>query len=628
MSARFDISRPGRRWQTITTLCGAFLFSFLYAPLAMAGGAANAVVTFSTAPLSSGAVTTGQDAALNGVSCSGLNTCVAVGSFRTPAGNQLLISNEVNAVWSAGPRIVLPHDAVSSWAHAPAPITQFSSISCTSLGNCVAVGTYLTTSGFEPLIDVESSGVWSAATRAVLPTNSASTQQLAELFSVSCASTGNCQAVGTYSETSGGQLPLVIEENASVWSKGFEPSLPVGALSVTDQVAELTSVSCWSVANCAAVGAFVNAQGFETMVLNEANAKWAPSSGAYTVSLPANAASAATAYGNALNAISCSSAEHCVAVGDYLTSGAYSAMASTGSATTWAPATALSTPSLPSASGEIDASLNSVSCTDATWCVALGAVGSSQTRSPLTAVFSGTTFGDPVLGSVPSDSAASLVASTSGAACFASNDCVVVGAYVTGAHGTQGFVGTPTTVPVAPTALSGIAGNQSIHLQWSSPVYGGGLAITGYVVSATPGSATCSTNGATSCTIGALTNGVSYRFRVVARNSLGTSVPSVPSAPLIPRTVPNAPSIKSVTALVGALKLIVLAPTSNGGVPITSYQYSITAGKTWHVRASGTTSSILVVNGLSRHHNYWVAVRAMNAAGPSPASKVVKATTR
>ena len=582
----------------------------------------------STAPLSSGALSAGQDAALNAVSCTGLNTCVAVGSFRTAAGNQLLIANELNGAWISGPRLALPHDAQWSWAHAPSPLTQLSSLACPSFGNCVAVGTYLTSSGFEPLIGIESSGVWASALRVTLPANATSSQQAGELFSISCTSIGNCQAVGTYSDVSGGQLPLVVEENAGVWSSGFEPALPVGAVSRADQQAQLSSISCWSAGNCAAVGAFVNGQGFETMVLNETNAKWTVSSGAVTISLPASATSTPTAYGNALNAISCPSALKCIAVGDYLSTSAYVAMATSGSGSNWTVAVGLSTPTLPAPSGEIDASLNALDCVSTTWCVGLGAYGTSTTHSPMTAIFSATTFGNPVLGATPSDGATGTLATNAGAACFAISDCVVVGSYATMAHGTQGFVGTPTTVPGAPTGVGGVSGNQMVHLQWSAPIYNGGLTITGYVVSASPGSATCTTTTATSCTLGSLTNGVDYRFRVVAQNSLGASALSSASGPLTPRTVPSAPSIKSVTALAGALKLSLLAPTNNGGAVVVNYQYSITGGATWRARSAGTTSSTLTITGLARHRSYRVALRALNAVGPSPASKVVKATTR
>jgi hypothetical protein len=627
VSAKFTISRTYRFARSAAGVSSALLI-FVLAPVAsFATSTPIPVVTFAAAPLASGAVTSGQDAALNSVSCSGLNTCVAVGSFRTASGNQLLVSNEVNGVWSSGARIVLPHDAVSSFAHPSAPITQFSSVSCVSLGNCVAVGTYLTVAGFEPLISVEKAAVWSNAFRATLPAKSATSQQSAELFSVSCSSLGNCQAVGTYSDVSGGQLPLVLEENSSVWSSGFEPAMPIGALSPSEQSAELTSISCWSVANCSAVGAFVNAQGFETFVLNETNGKWATSAGDVTVSLPPDAASLATSYGNALNAISCSDATHCVAVGDYFANGVYRAMFTVGFATTWAQATSLATPTVPNATGEIDASLNAISCTSATWCVALGDAGSSTVRSPESAVFSVDSFTAPVLGALPKDSAIPTVASDGGAGCFAPNDCVVVGAYATSAHTMQGFVATPTTVPTSPQSLAGVPGNQKVHLQWSAPLYSGGLSVTAYIASATPGTASCTTAGALSCTVNGLTNGVEYHFRVVAQNSLGPSVSSGVAA-LTPRTVPSAPSIKSITPQVGALKVLINPPSSNGGATVTSYQYSISGGSSWHVRSTGTTNIFLTISGLTRHRQYRVAIRAMNVAGPSLGSKVVKATTR
>jgi len=87
----------------------------------------------------------------------------------------------------------------------------------------------------------------------------------------------------------------------------------------------------------------------------------------------------------------------------------------------------------------------------------------------------------------------------------------------------QSFVVAPT-VPSAPTILGLERGDGSVTLRWSAPARAGGSAITGYRVSARPGTASCSTSGALTCVVGGLTPGVRYHFTVVASNGVGTSV--------------------------------------------------------------------------------------------------------
>jgi hypothetical protein len=98
----------------------------------------------------------------------------------------------------------------------------------------------------------------------------------------------------------------------------------------------------------------------------------------------------------------------------------------------------------------------------------------------------------------------------------------------------------PLSVPGAPTALAGTAGNAQVPLTWTAPASNGGSAITGYVVEWTPsgGSATTVNTGSAtaSYTKTGLTNGTAHTFRVAAITSVGTgpyssSVTVTPAAP-------------------------------------------------------------------------------------------------
>jgi hypothetical protein len=88
--------------------------------------------------------------------------------------------------------------------------------------------------------------------------------------------------------------------------------------------------------------------------------------------------------------------------------------------------------------------------------------------------------------------------------------------------------------PPAPTGVSAVAGDARATVTWIAPALTGGEPITGYLVTATPGGATCATTGALSCTVEGLTNGVAYTFNVRAINARGTGPASAESAPVTP----------------------------------------------------------------------------------------------
>lgn len=91
----------------------------------------------------------------------------------------------------------------------------------------------------------------------------------------------------------------------------------------------------------------------------------------------------------------------------------------------------------------------------------------------------------------------------------------------------------------APTNLQAIPGNGQVTVNWTAP-NNAGPAITKYSVTGAPGGSCTSevvppaTEPATSCTVTGLTNGTSYKFKVVATNDAGDSQPSAESAPVTP----------------------------------------------------------------------------------------------
>ncbi len=110
----------------------------------------------------------------------------------------------------------------------------------------------------------------------------------------------------------------------------------------------------------------------------------------------------------------------------------------------------------------------------------------------------------------------------------------IVGLFVT----VPFYVSPNTTVPCGiPTAATATAGDSSADVSWTAPAAHSGPAITGYLVTASPGGATCTTAGARTCTVTGLTNGTAYTFTVQATNVQGSGASSAPSAPVTPFAV-------------------------------------------------------------------------------------------
>ncbi len=108
---------------------------------------------------------------------------------------------------------------------------------------------------------------------------------------------------------------------------------------------------------------------------------------------------------------------------------------------------------------------------------------------------------------------------------------------------------TPRTVPTSPTSVVALARNGAARVSWAAPVSNGGLAITGYTVTADIGGSTCTTSGALTCDVEGLTNGTTYTFTVRAINEAGTGSPSIASEAMSPGAVPGSPT--SVVAVAG-----------------------------------------------------------------------------
>lgn len=173
------------------------------------------------------------------------------------------------------------------------------------------------------------------------------------------------------------------------------------------------------------------------------------------------------------------------------------------------------------------------------------------------------------------------------------------------------------TKPSPPTKVVAIPGDTTATVSWDKPADNGGVKITGYRVTSSPGAKTCVTTGVRTCVVAGLTNGVKYRFTVTATNSRGTSTPSVASPEVTPASRPSPPRL--VTVVGGNAKITASwqAPLDNGGAPIVSYVATTSPGGK-QCRTTGARTC--TITGLKNGTSYRVSVTAANAALRSVAS--------
>ncbi len=194
-----------------------------------------------------------------------------------------------------------------------------------------------------------------------------------------------------------------------------------------------------------------------------------------------------------------------------------------------------------------------------------------------------------------------------------------------GGSASSTVVATPSTIPSAPTGLTVTPGDRSLTIRFTAAATGGSR-VTRYEYSINDGFTwVVRYSTSTSFTVTRLTNGVAYPVRVRAVNARGTG-PGSDAVSGTPRTKPGAPTGVGVTSGNGSLSITWVAPVSNGGSPITSYQVSTNGGVTWTSVAAPATSTI--IGGLVNGRSYRVRVRAVNAAGAGSSSSSVTGVPR
>jgi hypothetical protein len=109
---------------------------------------------------------------------------------------------------------------------------------------------------------------------------------------------------------------------------------------------------------------------------------------------------------------------------------------------------------------------------------------------------------------------------------------------------------------------------------------------------------------------------------VAATNSVGKGSVSKVSSAVTIAAVPEQPTSVSATGGNAQVSVSFTAP-SNGGSPITNYEYKLNSGS-WI--SAATTSSPIVITGLTNYASYSIAIRAVNAIGAGAEAAVATLT--
>jgi hypothetical protein len=282
---------------------------------------------------------------LSGVSCTSSSACTAVGNYNNASGTQVTLAERWNGTSWSVQTTPNPTEAKGSF---------LKGVSCSSSSACIAVGGYQYTTGLSSSTYAFAE-VWNGSSWSVQSTPNPTGATTSVLRGVSCASSSACTAVGSYVNSSSGEVTLAEVWNGSSWSVQSTPN-PTGATASV-----LRGVSCTSSSACVAVGSDYTG-GFPSSSYSVLAEVWNGTS--WSIQSTPNPPGEK---GVVLSGVSCASSSACSAVGSYVnSSGVEVTLAEVWNGSSW------SVQSTPNPSEATASAQGGVSCTSATLCTAVG----------------------------------------------------------------------------------------------------------------------------------------------------------------------------------------------------------------------------------------------------------------
>lgn len=276
-------------------------------------------------------------------------------------------------------------------------------VSCFEHGRCLAVGSFNGIGGTSPLAELSG---WAASTSEVPPVPNGGTH--GSLEAVSCPSSSECVAVGSFTTVGGTQVPLSDEWNGSSWSV-LQSQSPQGKGS-----SQLDGVSCYAVKGCMAVGTITSSRSDQAFAESWNGGTWALST---MTGIRKDDSSFAD--------VTCTGPGFCVAVGSYLDprSDDYAPLAEEWQRSSWQETKASSAP------GSIVDQFQNITCTGVDFCIAVGHYinGNGEGKAlgaTLAEAWNGSTW---TIEPTPSPGSGGDLAGLSGISCALVDSCVAVG---------------------------------------------------------------------------------------------------------------------------------------------------------------------------------------------------------
>ncbi len=336
---------------------------------------------------------------LRSVACTSPTACVAVGSSASAGLPTALVESWDGRAWS-----VAQSDSrgVDSWLNGAA---------CPTTDWCVAVGGDSPTGDSDnpldqTLVEVRAGSRWS-----VVPSPTPGNGDQSDLQSVACTSKTFCMAVGSFSPVSNPYDPEV-KPLTEVWDGTRWTVVPSGIANLGRQTV-LRSVVCMTHDSCTAVGSTSSISATGDSIGHALVERWDGSTWTMT-------ATPSPGRKSSLESVSCPSANSCVAVGSFSaqTSGDRT-LVERWDGSAWS---IVSSPG----HGSDPSSLQSVSCTSASTCLAVGSYSSGaalENHQGLVETWTGQTWSI--------SAAAALNGELASVVCIAQESCTAVGRAVT-----------------------------------------------------------------------------------------------------------------------------------------------------------------------------------------------------